>query len=194
MDAFYYFCHLSGPSKCNFYSTRPKIIEARLDALLSNLKIHPIVVPPLQPSPELVTYSWVKRFISSALYRPILLFPSLAEALVALEKGNGAPFLKLPGMREPFTCDCGSCGGPLEPSAEIEGTEDAFRAIMCTDGGGMNDTVEEFEKYSDHLIRQSKATGAVQVLARMSCVGWKVKAKWRFSGKLQHIPHNNTIL
>ena len=195
MNAFYHFCHLSGPSKCKFYSPSPQVIEARLDAVLMNLKIHPIVVPPTQLGdlPELVTYSWVKRFISSALYRPIILFPSLAKTLAALETGDGAPFLNLSGVGESFSCDCDACGMPPEPPAELEGTEDAFRAIMCTDGSGMNDTVQEFEKYSEHLIRQSKAAGAVNVLFRMSCAGWNVKAKWRFPGKLRPTFHKNAI-
>jgi hypothetical protein len=193
MNAFYHFCHLSGPSKCDFYSPSPQVIEARLDAVLMNLKIHPIVVPPTQPGdlPELVTYTWVKRFISAALYRPINLFPSLAKSLAALENGDGGPFLNLSGVRKSFSCDCGACGMPPEPPTELEGTEDAFRAIMCTDGSEMNDTVEEFEKYSEYLIRQSKAAGAVNVLFRMSCAGWNVKAKWRFPGRLHPTFHKN---
>jgi hypothetical protein len=64
---------------------------------------------------------------------------------------------------------------------------------MCTDGSGMNDTVEEFEKHSEHLIRQSKAAGAVNVLFRMSCAGWKVKSRWRFPGKLYPTFRKNTF-
>jgi hypothetical protein len=153
-------------------------------------------VPPTQPGdpPEIVTYSLVKCFITAALYRPINLFPSLAKSVAALEKGNGAPFLNLSALRKPFSCDCGACRLPPEPPIEPEGTEDAFRAIMCTDGSGMNDTVEEFERYSEHLVCQSKAAGAVNFLFRMSCAGWNTKTKWRFPGKLFLTFHKNAFV
>jgi pimeloyl-ACP methyl ester carboxylesterase len=121
MNAFYHFCHLSGPSKCDFYSPSPQVIEERLDAVLMNLKLHPIVVPSAQPGdpPEVVTYTWVKRFISAALYRPINLFQLLAKTLAALGNGDGGPFLNLSGVRKSFSCDCGACGMPPELPTEL---------------------------------------------------------------------------
>jgi hypothetical protein len=109
--------------------------------------------------------------------------------LAALEVGDGAPFLDLAitqGMREQFSCECDACSfppkGPRLP-VELESYDDASRAIMCSDGGGMNDTVEEFEKYTEHIMEESKAAGAVNALFRISCAGWTAKPKWSFSGE-----------
>ncbi|RFU29511.1 hypothetical protein B7463_g6837, partial [Scytalidium lignicola] len=192
MAAFYELCHKAGTSQCAFYEPTPVAIQNRLESLLQSLKTHPRIVSTASsdysgadPVPELVTYSSLKRLISTSLYRPIQLFPELARVSAALEAGDGAPFLDLAGAwglrRKQFSCDCG-----LPPDLEIpddsEGTDDAFRAIMCSDGLGADDTVDGFTRYAEDLMQMSSAAGAVNVLFRLACVGWKAKAKWRFSG------------
>ncbi|PQE14205.1 Alpha beta hydrolase fold family protein [Rutstroemia sp. NJR-2017a BVV2] len=190
MEAFYTYCHAAGPRICSFYSPTTTEISRRFSLILSNLKTHPIIVPSADSIslPEIITYSSLKRLISAVFYRPVLLFPSLANVLQSLELGNGAPFVDLVstfGMRTPFTCDCDSChndlGGPDEDS-DIEASDDAMAAVMCSDGGEMNDTAEEFALYAEKLIAGAQATGAVNVDFRMTCVGWKAKAKFRFTG------------
>jgi hypothetical protein len=190
MEAFYSYCHAAGPRICSFYSPTTAKISRRFSLILSNLKTHPIIVPSADPIslPEIITYSSLKRLISAVFYRPVLLFPSLANVLQSLELGNGAPFVDLVstfGIRTPFTCDCDSChndlGGPDEDS-DIEASDDAMAAVMCSDGGEMNDTAEEFALYAEKLIAGAQATGAVNVDFRMTCVGWKAKARFRFTG------------
>lgn len=201
MQAFYTYCYSSGPLICSFHTSSPLLIEQRLESLLNNLKIHPVIVPvPLTTEgfPQIISYSSVKRLISSALYRPILLFPVLAEILAALEKGDGLPFLRFTerdGLRVPFIPDA-SCGGGSggdgsegDEMPEIDGSDDAFKAVMCTDGGEMKDTVEEFQEYTRGLMEVSKSAGAVQSQDfRLSCAGWKVRAKWRFTGTFYILP------
>ncbi|TGO40573.1 hypothetical protein BHYA_0035g00470 [Botrytis hyacinthi] len=195
MSAFYHYCHLSGPTICAFYSSTPSQISTRLATLLSQLKIHPILVPPQDSSslPELITYSSLKRLISASLYRPILLFPSLATVLQALETGNGVPFIDLAstfGMREIFTCDCphDSCNdlpSPIDDDDDSEATADASAAIMCTDGGPLPPSLSAFKTYATNLIASAPAAGAVGVEFRLSCVGRTVPAKWRFAGPFE---------
>ncbi|TGO55303.1 hypothetical protein BOTNAR_0248g00190 [Botryotinia narcissicola] len=196
MSAFYHYCHLSGPTICAFYSPIPSQISTRLATLLSQLKIHPILVSPQDASslPELITYSSLKRLISASLYRPILLFPSLATVLQALEAGNGNPFIDLTstfGMRDIFTCDCphDSCNDlppPIDDDDEdSEATADASAAIMCTDGGPLPPSLSAFKTYATDLIASAPAAGAVGVEFRLSCVGRTVPAKWRFTGPFE---------
>ncbi|KAI9646467.1 hypothetical protein NHQ30_004460 [Ciborinia camelliae] len=190
MEAFYHYCHLSGPTLCSFYSPTPSQISTRLHNILASLKLHPIIVASSDTIslPEIITYTSLQRLISASLYRPILLFPSLANVLLSLEAGDGLPFIHLVstfGMREPFTCECESCNNGFPSPAEqedLEATDDAMAAVMCSDGGPMNDTVSEFIHYADTLMRGAKASGAVNVEARMTCVGWKVQSKFRFTG------------
>ncbi|KAM3077268.1 hypothetical protein ACMFMG_003268 [Clarireedia jacksonii] len=190
MEAFYTYCHASGPTTCLFYSPTTIEMSRRLSLILSNLKIHPIIVPSVGSNsvPEIITYTSLKRLISATFYRPVLLFPSLANVLRSLELGDGAPFIDLVsafGMRIPFTCDCDSCHDDLnnpDVDADLEASDDAMAAVMCSDGGDMNATAEEFAVYAEKLIEGAPATGAVNVDFRMSCVGWKAKPKFRFTG------------
>ncbi|KAH8812707.1 TAP-like protein-domain-containing protein, partial [Xylogone sp. PMI_703] len=192
MAAFYELCHRAGPSRCAIYEPTPAAIEKRLNSLLEKLKISPRVVSDIPAScvgtcpgvtviPELVTYSSLKRLISTSLYRPIQLFPELARVCAALEQGDGAPFLEVAGAwglrQKQFSCECGIPGIPEDP----EGTDDAFRAIMCSDGLAEKDNVEGFIRYAEDLMEMSSAVGAVNILFRIACVGWKAKAKWRYS-------------
>ncbi|KAI9730950.1 MAG: hypothetical protein M1818_008025 [Claussenomyces sp. TS43310] len=188
MATFYNLCHLSGPDKCAFYAASPSAIEARLDALLERLKKYPIIVPgPLHALdlPEIIYYSSLKRMISAALYRPVHMFPALAKVLAALEAGDGRPFLDLneaEGFWEPFRYDCNSGDMPVQPPETEEGNDEIFKAVLCTDGGRTNESIANLEEYLEALIRQSKASGAVNLNFRISCAGWTVRPKWMFKG------------
>ncbi|KAG0645908.1 hydrolase [Hyphodiscus hymeniophilus] len=192
MEAFYTFCHSAGPSNCALWSPTPDLIKARLDTIIDSLKTDPIIVPAslslLDTSelPELITYSSLKRLISTSLYQPVRFFPSFARVCSALENRDGAPFLDAATAwgykKKQFSCDIPNI--PPGPN-DVESNDDAFRAIMCSDGGEMTDSVEEFTEYAEGLMEMSKAAGAVNILFRIACVGWKAKAKWRFTGPFE---------
>lgn len=192
MDSFYHFCHLAGSVNCPFYASTPSHIQSRLDKLLHDLKKHPVIaLSDTYPTelPEVITFSSVKRIISTALYSPVLMFEPLAHVLSSLEAGNGAPylnFLAVYSMREPFSCPqplYGHQDSAADIPEEVRGSNDASKAIQCSDSGDIDTSVEAMEEYSEALQKQSKAAGAVNVLFRMNCAGWKIKAKWRFLGE-----------
>jgi hypothetical protein len=184
MNSFYQFCHLAGPTNCSFYARSPEEIEFRLDTLLERARKNPTIVPtpPSGGRPEIVSYSGIRKMIASALYQPLILFPSLAEALTALENGNGAPFIELSGQGTGDPLLCESEPGPNPEFPEIEGSEDASKAIFCSDGAPLNMTVNEFGDYARTLQRLSKSAGATMINMPLGCVGWSVRAKWRFDG------------
>jgi hypothetical protein len=187
MESFYHFCHLAGPTDCAFYSETPELIEARLNNLLQRLKTNPVIVPAPNSSgkrPQIVKYSSARRMIASALYRPLLLFPTLAVALSELELGDGRQFIDLSGQGsgDPFLCE--SDPGPSPELPEVEGSGDASNAVLCSDGGIMTATAQEFGEYVDMLTDISKSAGPTMSEMRLACVGYTVEAKWRFSGIL----------
>lgn len=195
MNAFYTYCHSAGPLLCAFYDCRPKAIENRLNNILADIKIHPVIVPASpssNPRPEIISYSKVRRMISSALYRPLVVFPSLAEALVGLEKGDGRPFVdltsqggeELPLCEEENYPEDDDPQAPTPEAPEAEGNWDATKAIMCTDARPAEGGVEEFRKYVETLSRMSKSAGATMSNMWMGCMEWRIKAKWQFRGKL----------
>ena len=187
MSAFYYFCHKAGPEFCSFHASSPSVIETRLNKLFQSLKKNPVIVPSpldsINELPSIISYSDVRRLIASSLYRPLVMFPPLAEALAALEAGDGSPFLNLSGRSEgdPFLCDEGR-DKPTPELPDVEGSPHATNAIFCSDQGLQNDTVDSFGVYLEKAIETSKSAGATMASMRLGCVGWAVEAKWRFAG------------
>lgn len=185
MDAFFYYCHKYGVDTCPIWENSPVLIARRVEALLERLKTNPVVVPSAAHSfelPEIVTYSALKRLISAALYRPIYMFSSLARIIAALEAGDGKLFVEYAASQgnTPFSCNCKIDSG-MPGTLDDPATDDAFPAIMCTDGG-RTETLQDFIEYTDKLIQTSSSAGAVNTLFRLSCAGWKPTAKWRFTG------------
>lgn len=184
MDSFYRFCYQAGPQNCSFYALSPDEIEVRLITLLADIRKHPVIVPaPLSGGrPEVVSFSGLRKLIASALYRPLVMFPPLAETLSALEAGDGRLFIELSGQGsgDPVLCESDPGANPEFP--DVEGTEDASKAILCSDAAPMNLTVDQFGEYANELAQISKSAGATMANMPLDCVGWSVRAKWRFDG------------
>ncbi|TVY41362.1 Tripeptidyl aminopeptidase [Lachnellula subtilissima] len=197
MAAFYHFCHVGGMELCAFHLDSEKDIETRLAQLLEHIRKNPVIVPGTASSsgrPQIVSYSKVKRMIGSTLYRPLVMFPALADALAALEIGDGTVFLELATQKfdDPLLCETRYSvqegGDPTDPTPETpeaEASEDAGTTILCSDGGWMNDTVDEFGSYVDGLMTRSQSVGAIMAEMRLACVHWSVQAKWKFNGPFE---------
>jgi hypothetical protein len=186
MEAFYVFCHYAGPSACAFYEDTPAAIRTRLDKLLEDVRHQPVILPASKDGPDmpqLITWSHLKRYISTTLYQPNNFFKKSAEVLAALEKRDGSLFFK--AMQDLVTqlpiCPI-QATPPVEPILE-DGTADAFPAIMCADQPLRTDTVEQFEEYAQSLEEISSAAGGVLSLFRTACIGRSVAPKWTFNGK-----------
>lgn len=188
MEAFYYYCHLAGPEGCPFYAETPIAIESRLKSILNGLKNNPIVVPatPLSGDrPQIVTYTSMQRLIATSLYRPLIFFPSLAKILSSLERGDGHPYVELAAKMsgEPLICEIPPPDGTIPDPIEIEGSADAFPAVMCGEADPMLDTPDEFQQYANALVNISKSTGSTMAgNFRLKCANWNVRAKWIYSG------------
>ncbi|KAK0754340.1 TAP-like protein-domain-containing protein [Schizothecium vesticola] len=206
MDSFYFHCHRAGPLRCAFHAATPDLIRARLDALLDTLRTTPVLVPP-PPSdtddtpslPELITYSKAKRMIATALYQPILRFPSIAVVLAGLELGDGTPYQSytaLDGPPSPLPL-CPASPPPHSPDPDTSGgdTPDAFSAVLCADAPAWNETPSSFAAYAAALQTMSRASGAVNVASRLSCAGrGDVRAKWRFAGPFAGVETHHPLL
>jgi len=151
------------------FEPMPFEVEARVERLLAKVKAEPIPVLSDSGEPDLVTDGDVRTAISQAVYNPIELFPAAADALAALEKGDGrlvVGILRAP----PFTCPSSSSS----PSPPNTGSE-ASIAISCQDGAaGRLASVHEFEEYLSLLRNQSSWIGANWAAIRLSCAGWDI--------------------
>ena len=186
MNSFFTYCHAAGPTLCALYASSPSTIEVRLATLLATLKNSPVIVPASSPNsrPEIITFSRVRKLISSALYRPLVVFPALASALAALESGDGKPFLSIsPQFQDQLPlCDTTSSPDPEPEMPEVESSADASLAILCTDQAPFTGGVSAFSSYVEQCSNASKSAGATMASMRLGCVEWDVRAKWRFKG------------
>ncbi|EPE06209.1 alpha beta hydrolase fold family [Ophiostoma piceae UAMH 11346] len=189
MQAFFDLCHAAGPGRCALYASTPADIRKRVEGVLAALKKHPVVVrtnKELGPDlPNLVTYSRLRRFMSSTLYQPQRMFVRFAEIVAALERGDGRPFYDFysgSGSLQNAVCQAESVSPTLPLPGLVEGNDDAFPAIMCADSVPPPDTVEAFSLIVKDFEAMSYAAGAVNVLFPIHCVNRKVRAKWRFAG------------
>ncbi|CAK7235587.1 hypothetical protein SBRCBS47491_009345 [Sporothrix bragantina] len=190
MQAFFDLCHRAGPDTCSFYADSPAAIRTRLDTLLAKLKVRPVVVPADKENgpeiPDIVTYSRVRKVLSSTLYQPQRAFERFAKTLLALEMGDGRPFYEQTTGKQPFTtvCQAETIPPTVPLSGFDEGTDDAFGAIMCSDTIPLADGIEGFLKIVRDYEEMSYAAGATNVNFPIACVNRKIRPKWRFSGEL----------
>lgn len=194
LSSFYDQCHSAGPKECAFYYSSPLAISTHLSTLLHHIKSHPVIVPssPSNPSPEIVNYSKLRKLIASALYRPLVMFPPLAEALAGLEKGDGRPFLSVTSQgitslplcenRDEKLSDPTAPENPTPEVPEAEGSADASKAILCSDGIPIPDNVTMFGEYVSSLQDISSAAGATMASILLACVGWPITPFSSFLG------------
>ncbi|KAK7428569.1 hypothetical protein QQZ08_005007 [Neonectria magnoliae] len=187
-DAFDAGCHKSGPDKCALWADTPAAVQHRRSKLLARLKTSPVLVPAWARAsgpelPELITYSRVQRLTQTIIYKPQMHFERMARVYAALERGDGLPFYDMvreragdgPGQ----LCSLGETPATMPQETGTE--DDAFPAIMCSDGEPVTETPEEFEQYARKIEGISRWAGAVNLLFRVVCLGKNVRPKWRFS-------------
>lgn len=190
MDAFYDLCHEAGPQKCAFYGPTPSDIEARHLAILERLRARPMIHIPSDDdspslSPEIITYSKIRKFTATALYRPNYYFPYLAEILAGLEKEDGGAYYDLVAryaLATPDVCSVEQIPPTLPLTTEDEGSADGFPNIMCADNKPPVQEPGDYEEYFEEIQKISKTTGAIVSKDHLSCAGRTIRPKWRFAG------------
>lgn len=165
-------CVEAGPVNCGLHQSTPQEVLDRLHNILDELKRSPVAVFASKTGPNnygLIDYKLVKStllFFTAEPYprNPFTGAAYLSAALAELEKGNGAPlWTALSSMQERFACSCPE--HPQEPEAL---TGHAIQAIVCGDGGRIDDTVEELE---EDFIRLSAISEFADVLwPRPACL------------------------
>lgn len=177
LETFFTSCVSAGPSACAFYAASPDQIVARLDALYASIKRQP--VPVFSPSQYgTVDYSMLRQVIMSSLTSPYDSFPALAQALAALEKGDGGPMLQMGASGEQLQCDC---PGNNDAISGVLGLE-AQDAISCTDGTPVEDGLDQLQAFYEETAKKYSSFADVWVSHRVRCAGWKVRPKFRFAG------------
>ncbi|KAL4259934.1 Serine protease/Carboxylesterase S33 [Pleurotus pulmonarius] len=172
LQSFFDGCFEGGPDLCPFYESSPQAISQKLDDLTHTIFLRPVPVQ-TKFSYGLVDYERLRITIFQTLYSPYEAFPRLAQGLADLMHGNGTVLYQI--LEQPVF-DC-ACGAP----APLMSIPDGGRAIMCTDGAEVRDTVDELEPYVQGLLRDSQ-WGEVWASIRIGCSAWPKQEKRHFKG------------
>jgi hypothetical protein len=73
---------------------------------------------------------------------------------------------------------------PTVPLPAPQNNDEAFPAVMCADGEPIADgeqLPDALAAYADALRRLSRYTGASSVPARLTCVGRRIRPRWRYT-------------
>lgn len=152
--SFFTFCYDAGKDLCPFWSDSASAIEARFDAIVENIKAHPMIVTNAShvDYPVIVTYTDFKQVLLGVPYIPLYYFPMMAEALVALEQGDASLVAEAArvGTRND-RCNTDVELGDVEPQL----------FIACNDGAGRFN-LSDYDAWEDHvalLVAQSQYLG-----------------------------------
>ncbi|KAL1970730.1 hypothetical protein VTN77DRAFT_4374 [Rasamsonia byssochlamydoides] len=188
-DRFAIYCDAAGSDGCGLYNPGgPDSIKASLRDLLSRIRNSSVPVPASATrGPEVVSWTDVMTLVRIAMYQPLYVFPLLAELLSDLRKGNGAAMADFKQRNREPSCLSSECllAGPYSRECHVPGENDEYAtaAILCTDAENLGKIdQDEFKQYWDELKAGSEMLGDYWAHVRLSCVGWKTKAKWRFTG------------
>ncbi|KAJ5697035.1 hypothetical protein N7536_007447 [Penicillium majusculum] len=188
-DRFGQYCNEAGAVGCPFYvEGGPDAIRAaywQLEQQILNNSIP--VMASMERGPEVVTWTDIKDIQRVAIYQPLLAFPVLADRMTELAKGNAVPMADFKHGSHFGACPSNKCSlaGPWSP--ECATSQDnmlyAMAAIMCSDAEYLTTpNIKQFQAEWSSLLADSASLGDYWAQLQLSCVGWKAKAKYPFTG------------
>jgi pimeloyl-ACP methyl ester carboxylesterase len=144
MGEFVRLCYDAGLGRCSFWGPSTADITDRLDGIIQRLRNHPVPVSMVESReklPTLVTYSDLKALFLTTIYNPLSRFPSMADTLHQLERGNVS-----------------ALAGAFAGSDSIS---DSRLAILCADSYRRNrlTTIEEYKSYAEYTTYKSRYIG-----------------------------------
>lgn len=177
LESFFAFCHQAGPAKCIFYDATATKIQVRFQHSLQNLSEAPIPLPFAQPGPMVFTKKMMHQLLLTAAYKPISMFPIVADTLVAIETQNATTLSHITASYLSTDVEC-NCQETLPWIAQNE----AASAISCGDGDDIVEGPRDFVEYFDKLSAQSAFAAPLMSQGFLGCDEWRLKAKWRYTG------------
>ncbi|EIN12405.1 alpha/beta-hydrolase [Punctularia strigosozonata HHB-11173 SS5] len=179
LDQFYAAC--ANSTSCALHEPTPKAVKSRVDALFAELRKNPIPVSLNDTEYGLIDYTLARQVVFDWLRKPYqktpLSAPSLASALAALERGDGAAMWAAHAPESTIKCDCARDSLPTRlPGANRETT----LAIACGDGKPVEHDLEELRAFYEEMAHDSNF--AELWSAHLDCAGWKIQSKEQFHG------------
>ena len=187
LSSFFDFCHQAGPDKCPLYASSAAEVRSRFENALHSLEVEPIALSSAIEGPTVITKKNLVSMTFAALYSPLLKFPDVASAVLAVESRNESALVALrPKIAPPYECNCGDV--PLPWSSDNE----AFNAIACGDGDAVTYNAQTYKEYFTTLERSSAFAAQLWGVHYLQCTEWNVRPKWRYTGPLDAVATNGT--
>jgi pimeloyl-ACP methyl ester carboxylesterase len=156
VESFFQYCFDGGAEACVFWDESPEAIQARFEAVFTDIAASPIIVVDraVIQAPAILTISDLKSVIVNVPYAPSVYFPILAQVMLELEQRNGSSLASLLGggaRLDECAPDNVSIAQQIEPRYYI----------ACNDADGRTNfsTVESWTEHVDQLVKQSKYLG-----------------------------------
>jgi pimeloyl-ACP methyl ester carboxylesterase len=190
-DTFGHYCNEAGPIGCPFYieggAEAIKAAYWQLEQQVLNASIP--VMASAGRGPEIITWTDIKVIQRVAIYQPLLAFPILADRMSELANGNAIPMADFKHGSHFGACPSNKCSraGPWSP--ECATTQDnmlyAMSGIMCSDAEFMTTlNMQQFAASWASLKADSASLGDYWAQLHLSCVEWKGKPKYPFTGRI----------
>ncbi|KAI1379138.1 TAP-like protein-domain-containing protein [Hypoxylon crocopeplum] len=172
-------CFTAG-SACALYQptdTSADDIRVRAESFINSLEETPAQLV-VGAHVEEVTKADINNNIFSALYRPLLYFPTVATILALAMAGNFTSAYSLLGVPQSPAAYC-----PSTAPTSYTWTLDAELAVGCGDAMDQtNLTTPEYLAYLKQQLEFSPDFGADWTSVRLACKGWRSRPAYRFGG------------
>ncbi|KAL5639317.1 hypothetical protein ACGC1H_006732 [Rhizoctonia solani] len=181
-------CVDAGPTQCALAATNRNKTETvegltkRLDALYEKLGKEPLVVGDSLTGPGIIEAQNARAITFGAMYIPQL-WPMLAQALAALEQGDGRDFypainsLVYGAVPEPYNQNVFN-----RSMQKIDGvSREAMYPVLCSDPPRLNITVKEYADYFREMGKLSPL-GEQWALIIGGCREWPFRAAESYTG------------
>jgi pimeloyl-ACP methyl ester carboxylesterase len=169
---FFQSCYDAGEGgNCTFWAESPPAIQARFQAIVDDMELHPI--PVTIEIPAFATVSDLRTVMASVLYQPLALFAAFASMLVDLEQRNATTLAYEVGVGFRSKDDCSS-----SIPASFDDVEPR-RFIACIDANGRYNlsTYDAWVEHANSLVALSKYMGEAWASATaINCRKLNIKA------------------
>lgn len=188
------YCFDGGPNHCPIYhEDGPAVIAGNIQQILTALKDEPLPVLDVEgKGPQMVTLNDFSMHVRDMVYNPLKDFPVTARILYDVSRRNGTSLashkLSLrPDLSIPVPAACEN-DGPFSPScftgSDLGGIGAATSGIACSDVAPdrLGQSKDEYKRYAEKIMAQSRLMGAWWASIQMPCTAWKARPHWRYDG------------
>ncbi|GJE96013.1 alpha/beta hydrolase [Phanerochaete sordida] len=184
LEDIYTACVAAGPSACPIFETTPALVRARVNRLIESVHVAPVPIfnDSVTPPFAVADYTLVVSQLLGAVGTPYGGALQVAEAVVALENGDGAPMFA--GSTQELLASLDTCSATDGPFAV--GSIDVEAPIIC--GDSMVNTVktlEEARQEFEGMLKMSDLATAWYPTTQGPCTGWKIRGKDRMNGSFE---------